>query len=263
MELNLKGRSVLITGSSRGIGLAIARGFAAEGCNLRLAARDPERLKQVAGEIGTAHGVKVDIFPLDLSRYEAVVELGAACGDMDILVNNAGGIPRGTLMEVDAATWRRAWDLKVFGYIDLTRIILAKMCERRSGTIVNVIGAAGERADPNYVAGCVGNAALNMFVQCIGGETVRHGVRVCAVNPGPIMSERFMQGMLWRAEKRFGDKNRWPEILEKDLPIKRAGTVDEVANTVVFLASDRASYISGAAIRIDAGLLSTLKTTQE
>lgn len=262
MDLNLKGRSVLITGSSRGIGLAIARAFAAEGCNLHLAARDADRLKQMADEIGAAHGVKVDTYPLDLSRHEAVVELGRACADVDILVNNAGGIPRGTLQEVASETWKRAWDLKVFGYIDLTRIILPMMCARGSGTIVNVIGAAGEKADPNYVAGCVGNAALNMFVECIGGETVRHGVRVCAVNPGPIMTDRFMQGMLWRAEKRFGDKNRWPEILENGLPMKRAGTPEEVADTVVFLASDRSSYTSGTAIRIDAGFIGSLSPTQ-
>ena len=263
MDLNLKGRSVLVTGSSRGIGLAIAEAFAAEGCHLRLAARDGERLKQVAGEIGRAHGVKVDTYPLDLSKHECVVELGASCREVDILVNNAGGIPRGTLQDVDSATWRRAWDLKVFGFIDLTRIILPQMCARGSGTIVNVIGSAGERADPNYVAGCVGNAALNMFVQCIGGETVRYGVRVAAVNPGPIMTDRFMQGMLWRAGKRFGDSGRWPEILTTDLPIKRAGTPEEVANTVVFLASDRASYISGAAIRVDAGFLGNFKVSPE
>jgi len=147
MDLNLKGRSVLVTGSSRGIGLAIAEAFAAEGCHLRLAARDADRLKQVAGEIGRAHGVKVDTYPLDLSKHECVVELGASCREVDILVNNAGGIPRGTLADVDSATWRRAWDLKVFGFIDLTRIILPQMCARGSGTIVNVIGSAGERAD--------------------------------------------------------------------------------------------------------------------
>jgi NAD(P)-dependent dehydrogenase (short-subunit alcohol dehydrogenase family) len=255
MNLNLKGRSALITGASRGLGHAIAKALAAEGCHLHLNARDPERLSIVCDEL------KAKAHPYDLSKTENIVKLGDECGELDILVNNAGGIPRGTLAEIDSATWRKAWDLKVFGFIDLTRIVLDRMQKRGKGVIVNVIGAAGERADPNYVAGCMGNAALNMMVQCIGAESVRHGVRVVAVNPGPIMTDRFMQGMLWRAEKRFGDKERWPEILATDMPIKRAGTPEEVAKVVAFLASDHASYISGAAIRIDSGFLGALKTS--
>ena len=93
-----------------------------------------------------------------------------------------------------------------------------------------------------------------MMVQCLGGDSVRHGVRVVAVNPGPIMTDRFMQGMLWRAEKRFGDKNRWPEILATDLPMKRAGTVEEVASAVAFLVSDRNSYMNGATVVVDGGV---------
>jgi NAD(P)-dependent dehydrogenase (short-subunit alcohol dehydrogenase family) len=254
MELNLKGRTALVTGASRGIGLAIAKTLAAEGVSLRLVARDADRLSKVCSELDAK------AFPFDLSKSENIGALVEACGDVDILVNNAGGIPRGTLEEIDAATWRKAWDLKVFGYIDLTRAYLARMTKRGKGVIVCVIGAAGERADPNYVAGCMGNAALNMLVQCLGGESVRHGVRVVGVNPGPIMTDRFMQGMLWRAEKRFGDKDRWREILSADLPMKRAGTVEEVAGAVAFLASDHASYISGEALRIDAGFMGALRT---
>ena len=254
MDLNLTGRTALVTGASRGIGLAIAKALAAEGVSLRLAARDAERLNGVCKELGAR------ALAFDLSKSESIDALVEACGDIDILVNNAGGIPRGTLEEIDRATWRKAWDLKVFGYVDLTRAYLARMTKRGKGVIIAVIGAAGERADPNYVAGCMGNAALNMMVQCLGGESVRHGVRVVAVNPGPIMTDRFMQGMLWRAEKRFGDKNRWPEILQADLPMKRAGTVEEVASAVAFLVSDHASYISGEALRIDAGFMGALRT---
>jgi NAD(P)-dependent dehydrogenase (short-subunit alcohol dehydrogenase family) len=254
MDLNLRGRTALVTGASRGIGLAIAKTLAAEGVSLRLVARDVERLSKVCSELGAKP------LPFDLSKAENIGALVEACGDVDILVNNAGGIPRGTIEDIDSATWRKAWDLKVFGYIDLTRAYLARMTKRGKGVIVCVIGAAADRPDPNYVAGCMGNAALNMLVQCLGGESVRDGVRVVAVNPGPIMTDRFMQGMHWRAEKRFGDKNRWPEILSSDLPMKRAGTVEEVAGAVAFLASDQASYISGEALRIDAGFMGALRT---
>jgi NAD(P)-dependent dehydrogenase (short-subunit alcohol dehydrogenase family) len=253
MDLNLKGRSVLITGGSRGIGEAVARAMAAEGCTLALAATDGARLQQVADDIRKTHGVPVSIYALDLSRHENLEALADAAGDCDILVNNAGAIPRGSLDEVTPEAWRRGWDLKVFGYIDLTRLILPRMTARKSGVIINIIGMAGERPEPKYIATCCGNAALIMFTQCIGGESMRDGVRVIGVNPGPIMSDRHRRGAERVAERELGSKERWPELYKR-FPIGRPGRVEEVANVVAFLASDHASYISGELIRIDAGL---------
>lgn len=253
MDLNLKGRSVLVTGASRGIGLAIANAMAAEGCHLHIAARSKELLDGHAARLTRDHQVKVTVHPCDLSLGDQVEALGQACRDVDVLVNNAGDIPTGTLQSMDSATWRKAWDLKVFGYVDLTRIIYARMCERGSGVVVNVVGAAGKRPNANYLAGCMANIALNMFTQCLGGESMRHGVRVVAVNPGATDSDRHLKHVKERAKRLLGDENRWPEFHAK-FPAKRAGTVEEVANTVVFLASDRASYISGASIKIDGGI---------
>jgi NAD(P)-dependent dehydrogenase (short-subunit alcohol dehydrogenase family) len=254
MDLNLTGKSVLITGASRGIGLAIAETMAAEGCDLHLAARDEARLKAAAETFTAQHGVKVAVYRRDLSLTPEVESLGKACQDVDILVNNAGDIPTGTLETIDTATWRKAWDLKVFGYVDLTRIIYPRMCARGSGVIINIVGAAFKRPNPHYVAGCMANIALDMFTQCIGGESMRSGVRMVAVHPGPTTSDRHLGHVRERAQRELGDENRWPELHAK-MPGGRAATVKEVAETVAFLASDRSSFTSGASVTIDGGLM--------
>ncbi len=253
MELNLKGRKALVTGGSRGIGEAIAKALGQEGCDLMLAATDQARLDDVAGEIVRTCGVKVETHSVDLGQHANIERLAEVAGDCDILINNAGAIPRGSLAELTPEAWRRGWDLKVFGYIDLTRCILPKMAARKRGVIINIVGMAGERPEPNYIATCCGNAALIMFTQCIGGESVRDGVRVLAVNPGPIMSDRHRRGAERVAERELGSKDRWPELYKR-FPIGRPGKVEEVASLVAFLASDHAAYISGETIRVDAGL---------
>jgi NAD(P)-dependent dehydrogenase (short-subunit alcohol dehydrogenase family) len=255
VELNLAGRTALITGSSKGIGLAIAKSLAAEGVHLHLSARTESTLKQVADEISLRHGVTVSIHPADLSDGGEVKRVAAACRDVDILVNSAGAIPRGTVLEIDEARWRKAWDLKVFGAINMTREIYGPMCERGKGVIVNIVGLSGDRPDAYSIAGSCGNAALTMFSRSLGGDSIRHGVRVVAVNPGPVETEKHIADTERLALEKFGDKSRWRDVMS-GLPMKRAATTDEVSGMVAFLCSDLASYISGSAITIDGGLLS-------
>ena len=133
VDLNLTGRKALITGGSKGIGLAIAKSLAAEGCDLHLAARTQSELEKVAEELRARHGIKVAVHPADLSDGESARALAAAVGDLDILVNSAGGIPRGTLLEIDEERWRKAWDLKVFGTINLTRAVYGPDVQTRQG----------------------------------------------------------------------------------------------------------------------------------
>ena len=253
MQLDLQGRTALITGASRGIGESVAEALAREGCNLILTATDTAKLAQLACDLKNTHGISAEAHAFDLSKHENIKALADVASHCDILVNNAGAIPRGSLYEVSPEAWRRGWDLKVFGYIDLTRYILPRMTERKNGVIINIIGMAGERPEPKYIATCCGNAALMMFTQCIGGESIRDGVRVVGINPGPIMSDRHRRGAERVAERELGSKDRWPELYKR-FPIGRPGRVEEVADVVAFFASDRASYISGEIIRIDAGL---------
>jgi NAD(P)-dependent dehydrogenase (short-subunit alcohol dehydrogenase family) len=253
MDLNLKGKLALVTGASKGIGLVVANALAAEGCNLHLAARDKTAMERTAERLRSERGVKVTVHRRDLALAEEVEALGEVCKDVDILVNNAGDIPPGTLAQVDSKTWREAWSVKVFGYVDLTRAIYPHMCERKSGVIVNIIGAAARNPNHRYIAGCSANIALNMFTQCLGGESLRHGVRVVAINPGPTVPGRHLPHVMARAKRLLGDENRWPELHAK-FPAGRAGKAEEVAELVLFLASDHAGFISGTAVDIDGGL---------
>jgi len=256
VDLELRGKKVLVTGASKGIGLACAMGFAAEGAQVHIAARSAAELGAAAAEMRNRHGVEVSVHVHDLSRGDEVLALAQACAEVDVLVNNAGAIPGGGLLDVDDEKWRRAWDLKVFGYINLTREIYRAMRKRGAGVIVNVIGVAGERHRSEYIAGTTGNAGLMAFTRALGGESVDYGIRAVGVNPGRIETERQIGHMKERAEQEFGDASRWKEIQARvaaTLPFKRSGQPSEVADLVVYLASARASYISGTIVTIDCG----------
>ncbi|HEX5455035.1 MAG TPA: short-chain dehydrogenase/reductase, partial [Stellaceae bacterium] len=191
MELGLRGRKALITGGSKGIGRACADALAEEGADIVLVSRTEADLAKARDEIASRHNVAVRYHALDLSDGRSVDRLAADCPDIDILVNNAGAIPGGDIAEIDEARWRQAWDLKVFGYINMTRRFYALMAARKAGVIVNILGAAGENPDFNYIAGSSGNASLMAFTRAMGGTAPRDGLRVVGINPGPVMTERL------------------------------------------------------------------------
>ena len=253
MDLWLAGKSVLITGASKGIGLATARAFAAEGCNLHLAARSGEALDAVRRELTAMHGVSVDVHVTDLGRSGNVTELGKRCANVDVLVNTAGEIPSGPLESLSEDDWRRGYDLKLFGYVMLTREIYASMKARGSGVIVNDIGNSGENWDANYIAGSTANAALMAFTKALGGQSLDFGVRVVGVNPGPVETDRMVKINKRRALDWYGDESRWQELRDK-YPGGRPASPEEVADLIVFLASPRAAYITGTIVTIDGGI---------
>ncbi len=252
MELGLSGKTALVTGASKGIGKGVAKALLAEGCNVHMASRSMQNLEAAAAEMAPGQGAKLHLHAKDISRSASVGELLAAVGTPDILVNNAGAIPAGDLQAMTEDRWREAWELKVFGYVNMTRAFMAAMLERGSGVIVNVTGLAADRTDAGYVAGTTGNAGLNAFSRAVGGTSLTKGVRVLAVSPGPVETERLVSLMRSRAEAQHGDPERWREYL-KNLPGKRAATVEEVADVVVFMASDRARFVSGTVVTVDGG----------
>lgn len=252
MDLNLRGRSALVTGASRGIGFGVARALAAEGCHLHLASRTAADLEAARRKILGTAAVEVTCHALDLSVSENARELARACSGVDILVNNAGAVPHGSITNLDEATWRSSWDLKVFGFVNLTREIYRAMCERRRGVIINVIGNHGEHPMAGHLASSMANAALMAMSRALGAESADYGVRVVGVNPGATETDRLVGRLRSRAEGELGDAERWRE-LTRAFPFGRLATVEEVADVIAFLASDRASYVSGTIVTIDGG----------
>ncbi len=253
MDLKLSGRTALVTGSSKGIGLSVAQWFAREGVNVCLVARSAALLEKEAAAIGKETGVAVRMLAADLSDAAAREFVAGTFPDIDILVNNAGAIPGGSLDDVEEPAWRAGWDLKVYGYVGLTRLYLRKMTARQRGVIVNIIGLGGERLDATYIAGAVGNAGLMAFTRAIGGSSTAFGVRVVGVNPGPVLTDRVEVLGRTRAATLYGDESRWRESFAR-MPFGRPASCDEIAATVVFLASDLCSYTSGTIVTIDGGL---------
>src|SRR5271155_3977384 len=241
MDLGLRGRKALITGASKGIGRACAEVLAEEGVDLVLVSRTAADLEAVRAKIAGEHNVAVRYYALDLSDSRNVDKLAAECSDTDLLINNAGAIPGGNIAQIDEVRWREAWDLKVFGYINMTRRFYALMAARKRGVIINILGAAGENPDFDYIAGSSGNASLMAFTRAMGGTAPRDGLRVIGINPGPVMTERLITLMRTRAQDRFGEAERWTEFM-KPLAFGRSARPEEIGWMAAFLASDKSGY---------------------
>ena len=254
MDLKLRGKSALVTGASKGIGRAVAEVLAEEGCDVTLAARDPARLQEAVDAIRSVSNVRVSCEVADLSTAADQQRLASTCSSVDILVNNAGSNPPGEIDEVTDEIWRRSWDLKMFGYINMTRAFYSHMKKRGSGVIINVIGNSGERMQARYILGSTGNIGLMGMTRALGAQSPDHGVRVVGVNPGLTATDRarfMLEGWSCNA---YGTPDRWREFMDKlDLPFGRMGEAREVADVVAFLASPKAGYVSGTIVTVDGG----------
>ena len=252
MDMQLTGKRVLVTGGSKGIGLACAEAFAAEGCDIILASRDAATLATAADRVRAARQVRVETFAADLSLDAERERLHAGFSDIDILVNNAGAIPSGRLQDISMARWKQAWDQKVFGYIHLCQLFLPAMEARNAGAIVNIIGMAGRAPRAGYIAGGAGNAALIAFTSAIGAAVQASGVKVVGINPAVTKTDRMLTQAKVNAKLKFGDEERWAETLT-NLPFGRPIESAEIADLAVFLASPRGQYVNGTVVDVDGG----------
>jgi NAD(P)-dependent dehydrogenase (short-subunit alcohol dehydrogenase family) len=253
MDLKLAGKTALITGGSKGIGRATAEILAGEGCNVIIVSRTAGDLATAKSAIAQKSNIRVDTVAADLSDSKKVDQLARDYPDIDILVNNAGAIPGGDLLSVDEATWRKAWELKVFGFVNMCRAFYALMQKRKRGVIINVIGNAAVTHDPEYICGVAGNAALCAFTQSLGSVSAKDGIRVVAINPGPVTTDRLVMLLKRKARDRIGSEDNWKERL-KPMPFSRGATPDEIGAAIAFIASDQSGYTSGSIVTIDGGL---------
>jgi 3-oxoacyl-[acyl-carrier protein] reductase len=254
MDLGLAGKQVLITGGSKGIGLALAHAFAAEGADIIVVSRDKTTLESAAGDVARRHNARTTAHAADLSNPAQRRRLNETFPEVDILVNNAGAIPGGGIADISMERWQEAWALKVMGYIHLCQLYVAGMKARRSGTIINIIGMGGRAVRPDYICGAAGNGGLIAFTNALGAETPSYNVRVFGINPAATMTDRIVQLSRQRARTRFGDENRWQEALGAEkLPFGRIKSAEEVAALATMLAAPQVHYLSGTVIDMDGG----------
>ncbi len=254
MHPELKDKVVLVTGGSKGIGLACARAFIGQGAKVAIVSRSKVNLTVAARELGKDHVLALAADLVQPAAARAVVaEVEAKLGPVDVLVNSAGAAKRTTPDELSNESWRAAMDAKYFTYVHAIDAVVKGMAARGHGVIVNVIGTGGKVANPIHLPGGAANAALMLVTTGLAKAWGRKGVRINGVNPGSTLTDR-VKGALEAEAKLAGlAEAEVQKANEARIPMGRYARPEEIANVVLFLASDAASYVNGAIVTADGG----------
>lgn len=250
MDLGLEGKKVLITGGSKGIGLACARAFVAEGARVALVSRSEENLKKAKATLRDAYTIAADL--TDAAAAAAMVErVEREFGPLDVLVNSAGAAKRTDAAELTPAAWRAGMDAKYFTYIHVIDPLIKRMAARGRGAVINIIGSGGKVASPTHLAGGAANAALMLATAGLAFAYAGKGIRVVGLNPGVTNTERVSQGMKAEAQRAGISEAEATRQAKARLPLGRFADPEEIADIVVFAASERGRYLTGANLSTD------------
>jgi len=255
MDLGLRGKVALVTAGSKGMGRACALGLAAEGARVAICARGEADLRSAAEEIRARAGTEALALPADVTRAGDVERLVAATreklGPVDILVANAGGPPRGTFGELADEQWVGAFELSLLSTVRLIRAVLPEMRQRKWGRILTIQSSSVKQPIPGLLLSNAVRPGVAGLMKTLAAEVGRDGVLVNTVCPGRILTDRFLSG----AAAQKLSREQYLERQSAEIPLGRIGTPEEFASVVVFLASERASYVTGVALQVDGGLV--------
>jgi NAD(P)-dependent dehydrogenase (short-subunit alcohol dehydrogenase family) len=257
MDLKLEDKKALVTGGSEGIGKAIALAFAREGVDVAICARRKEPLEATAKEIAQATGRKVVAIAADLTKAadaeNFVKKAHAELGRIDILVNNAGSAPGGVLEHLTEEDWAQALQLKFMGYVRCMKAALPIMVKQGGGRVVNLIGNDGVKPSYWEIAPGAANAAGQNLTMSLAGQYGKHNVSFCAVNPGPVRTERWAGLVKAMSRDMKVSYEEADTLAPSSIPLGRIAETEEVANLVTMLASPLCHFVNGTMIEIDGG----------
>ena len=255
MDLGLAGRVALVTAASKGMGKASALGLAAEGAKIVMCARTESDLKTAAEEIRAKTRAEVLAVPADVTKKDDVTALVDRAlktfGHVDVLVANAGGPPRGFFEDMTDEQWQGAFDVSLLSVVRLVRAVLPSMKARRWGRILTIQSVSVKQPIPELLLSNAVRPGVAGMMKTLAGQLGKDGITVNTVCPGKIMTDRFLGG-----QKISGlSREEYLARAVEDVPVRRIGTPEEFANVIVFLASERASYVTGVAVQVDGGLV--------
>ncbi len=257
MDLGIKGKTVLITASSKGIGKAVAEGFAAEGCNLAICSRNKESLIETSKEIRSKYQVEPFWGVCDLNSLKDIENFHNAVtkqfGNVDILVNNCGGPIPGFFKDLSEDDWNNAFVQVLLSVVRLSHLVLPEMIKQEWGRIINVTSVAVKQPVQNLMLSNSLRAGVTGFAKSLSNEVGNKNITVNNVAPGYTLTNRLYELAVNRAKLSGKSHEEILADIARDVPLNRLGGPEEIASLIVFLASNKASYITGTTIQVDGG----------